>query len=475
MTPTEEQQAAIDLATTHDDLTIEALAGCGKTSTLKLISDAMRDRAGSYISFNKSIVEEARNKFPANVTCSTAHSLAYQAVGKKYSKRLNGARQLYRETAEILGIHSAVKVEVESTQINLAVNEQVHSIKGTVDRFCQGGDRDFQDYHIPVPEILRPWAKQYRKAVAPVILPLAEKMWEDIEKTNGTVAFNHGHYLKIWQLSNPKIETDFLLFDEAQDANGVMLAIVQNQSCQKIFVGDSYQQIYSWNGAVNAMQKVGGNRCWLTESWRFGQGIADVANQMLTHLGSPAKLVGRGCESRVTELDTADAMLFRTNGACVNAMFGAHDAGLSFHLVGGVTTIDAFANAAAKMQKGQPPFHPELNCFQKWSDVVLFADTEEADGDLPRMVKMISKHGVRKILEVLQSNEPSARNADVTISTAHKAKGCEWDDVIIGSDFSHDPTEEDQRLLYVAATRAKKSLDYSGVRAHFEGINHECV
>ncbi|MGL5816666.1 MAG: DEAD/DEAH box helicase family protein [Phycicoccus sp.] len=61
-------------------------------------------------------------------------------------------------------------------------------------------------------------------------------------------------------------------------------------------------------------------------------------------------------------------------------------------------------------------------------------------------------------------------DADVTITTAHKAKGLEWDRVRIGSDFKGPkedpdtgqlvmPSPEELRLDYVAVTRAKEALD----------------
>ena len=65
------------------------------------------------------------------------------------------------------------------------------------------------------------------------------------------------------------------------------------------------------------------------------------------------------------------------------------------------------------------------------------------------------------------ANGPSP---DVTISTAHKAKGLEWDNVRIGDDFRGPqidkdtgektmPAPEELRLAYVAVTRAQKDLD----------------
>ena len=72
----------------------------------------------------------------------------------------------------------------------------------------------------------------------------------------GTCPFTHDVYLKLWSLERPKISSDFLLFDEAQDANPVMLDLVMGQDAQKILVGDVYKQFYPWPGPVNAMHSV---------------------------------------------------------------------------------------------------------------------------------------------------------------------------------------------------------------------------
>jgi superfamily I DNA/RNA helicase len=53
------------------------------------------------------------------------------------------------------------------------------------------------------------------------------------------------------------------------------------------------------------------------------------------------------------------------------------------------------------------------------------------------------------------------KQADVVVSTAHRAKGREWNDVRLQGDFLHvdDMDSEDLRLAYVAITRAQRTLD----------------
>ena len=54
--------------------------------------------------------------------------------------------------------------------------------------------------------------------------------------------------------------------------------------------------------------------------------------------------------------------------------------------------------------------------------------------------------------------------ADYTVSTAHRSKGLEWENVALCNDFPDvfalegDEYDDELNLLYVAATRAKKTL-----------------
>ena len=77
--------------------------------------------------------------------------------------------------------------------------------------------------------------------------------------------------MKVWAQTEPRIDADFILFDEAQDSDGVMLSVLGLQrEAQIIYVGDPYQQIHKWSGAVNAMAQIDVPERALRESFRFG-------------------------------------------------------------------------------------------------------------------------------------------------------------------------------------------------------------
>merc|ERR1719402_1038079 len=67
--------------------------------------------------------------------------------------------------------------------------------------------------------------------------------------------------------------------------NPAMLAIFLGQKTTSFIVGDPNQQIYTFRGAVNALESVAPTHTYfLTQSFRFGPEIAYVANCCLEHL-----------------------------------------------------------------------------------------------------------------------------------------------------------------------------------------------
>src|SRR5665647_946731 len=90
----------------------------------------------------------------------------------------------------------------------------------------------------------------------------------------------HDFYLKKFQLSMPLLNYDYILFDEGQDASAAMLDVFLRQKAAKVIVGDTHQQIYSWRYAVNSLEKVDFKKFNLSRSFRFSQGIADLAMEI---------------------------------------------------------------------------------------------------------------------------------------------------------------------------------------------------
>lgn len=464
LTPTSEQAAIIDAARTGTDLVVTAGAGTGKTSTLKMLS---RPRS-LYLAYNRAIADDARTTFPATTHAATAHSLAYRAVMNDGLKaRLNGARQRAQDTARILELPLVVSVG----HFNLTSVKVARLVADMLARFCQSHDQHIGARHLP----FVPGISEDENATADLLdiaLPAATRAWEDITSPAGKLRFTHDHYLKMWALTEPVLPYDLVMLDEAQDANPVIAHVVEQQTAQKVLVGDSSQAIYGWRGAIDAMASFNGARLTLSQSWRFGQVVADIANDFLDMLDAPLRLTGNpNRSSRLARLPHADAILCRTNAGALAHVITAQAEGKPVALVGGGNDIRMLAEAARDLQAGRPAFHPELIAFSSWGEVRDYAEHDSGGSDLKVFVKLIDTLGVPRVLAAIAALVDEY-NAAVVVSTAHKAKGREWETVRLAGDFPpvHDKDgdllEAEAMLTYVAVTRAKEVLDHSALPSY---------
>lgn len=490
-TPTPEQQRARDLFATGKGLVVEAGAGTGKTTTLGMMA---RDtpRTGTYMAFNRETAADAGRAMPQTVDCRTINSLAFQAIlrnhpqGRALLDRLPLPRVAPYKAARHLGL-GALIVQVplpfeggrqDYRQKVLQPNWQAGYVMRGITSFCQSADPEPAAKHFPyVPGIDPPGVGGRRtyvnnRLVAAEMEPYLHKAWADLTSPTGVLRFSHDVYVKLWQLGTYPIPGSFLLFDEAQDASPVMLAALAAQTDrQVIYVGDSQQQIYEWRGAVNALDLLdpGTPRAWLTQSWRFGPAVAEVANLALDQIGSAQlRLTGTPSIRSTVHLNRSfarpRAVLCRSNAAAVQAVLNFQERGMAPHLVGGCDDIVWFAQAAGALQAGERTSHPELACFDSWREVLAYVDDDPQGGELRMLVNLVDSYGPDIVIEAL-TGLMTQNEADVIVSTAHRAKGREWPSVRLASDFEPpvpgDGGDGEWRLLYVAATRAINDLDLS--------------
>jgi superfamily I DNA/RNA helicase len=475
LNPTDEQQAAADAFHAGHHLALQAGAGTGKTTTLAQLAHATA-RRGRYLAYNRAIAQDARSRFPSTVSCKTAHALAYAAVGHRYTRRLNAPRRPAWQTGHALGITKAIRIgERDLSQKTLS-----NAALRTVARFCHTADPTITRHHVPHLRGLE--ESTLHAQLADHIGPFARKAWADLQHPDeGAVRFDHDHYLKIWALRSPKIDTDFLLLDEAQDTNPVVEQVFLDQRghAQLVMVGDSAQAIYHWRGAKDIMTGFDGTQLALSQSFRFGPRLAEEANRWLTIAEAPIRLTGT--ESVPTELgplDRPDAVLCRTNVGAMAQVMELLATGYRVALVGGGDSLRALALAAHDLKEGRRTTHPELILFPSWGELQDYAAHDPAGRDLQSLVDLVDTHGTDAILSAVAQLVPE-QQAGVTVSTAHKAKGREWPRVKIADDFT-PPKDSDQlddtgravpgpiddgeaRLAYVAVTRTRHRLDIGGL------------
>lgn len=487
-TLTDEQEDAVRLFLEGEDLAVVAGAGAGKTSTILLAANALLDHPtrsgekGLYLAFNRSIVDEAKRKMPRHVDVRTIHSLAYRQTPKALLDRLNAGRRVRSDfMASVLGI-TPITVTLPSAGVNRRLDSSYLAglVMAGITKFCQSADPVPTARHIPYIDGIDGLDKHGRRSytnnnqVSATLESFLTAAWEDLQKPDGRLRFEHQHYLKMFELSGPNLGVDFIFFDEAQDVSPVFASIVFQQSVhgtQIVLVGDPNQSIYEWNGAIDAFSKLPANttRTPLTASFRFGPEIASVANEVLADLEADMRITGAGRSGRVAPAGRPTAVLCRTNAKAVETTIELKDAGEDVFLMGGAAEVRSFAFAARDLQRHKPTSHVDLGCFNTWNEVLDYVAADVAGSELKLMVGLMERFGPPRIIAATDNMPRSEQPGQVVVSTAHKAKGREWPIVKIAGDFPGRPEEgdlpaEELRLLYVAVTRAQVQLDLSEAR-----------
>lgn len=483
---TDEQEIIASTFDDNVDITVEALAGTGKTSTLRVLGERHFDRNGLFLAYNASVAKQAKETFPRNVECKTGHGLAWKPVIKwqnsDYGKRLaNSERMPARTIAANLHIDKAFKVKDD---VFLEPSHMARMVMDTLRYFCNSNKARLDENFVPYQEGIEGKAWSDLKEL---VYEKAVEAWKDITNPRGWGKFEHDHYLKLWALSNPTLDYDFILYDEAQDANPVIADVIMHQDCQKVFVGDTNQAIYGWRGAIDAMANFGGKRLYLSQSFRFGDAVAVEANKFLSLLDSPIKVKGfSGIESTTEMLLDPDVILCRTNGCGIQNVMLQQGMDKKVAFVGGGNEIKSFMYHAMALMKGERPKFPyaPLAAFADWAEVLDYIENDAGGSDLKVMARLAKDYGPYAVIQAVDALVPE-KEAEVTISTAHKAKGREWDKVLIAEDFNSlfkpdeetgkivVPSKAELMLAYVAVTRAKKVLDIGGLAGinSVEGIN----
>lgn len=454
---TDEQEAIIECDAPV--VVANAKAGTGKTTTGVGFAQRRPHARLLYMAFNKTMQVEATERFGknSNTECRTHHSLAYQPVGKHYKHRTTFSWR-------------ALNVRNE---LGLANTRYAAMVQAVLSRYFQSTDAEIKLEHASDAESkFHADDREVSEAVAN-----AKVLWRRMQDRSDTVSMPPDAYLKMWALTKPRLDYDYLICDEWQDANPLTAHIVEQQRHAKLLIlGDPHQSIYAFRGAVNAMEHFPTARhLHLSKTWRFGPKVAEVANLVLSELKKERVLI-QGMGTDVPYRSGAPVMkLARTNAQLFKdaTLVG----GQGVHWVGGVEKyelgkiLDAYYLFANQRERINDPF---LRFFASFQDMATYAE-ESKDREAKILAQVVDeyRHDTPHLVDqVIRNAVPEAADAQLQLSTAHRAKGLDADYVQIADDFeiladteaalANDPYApievQEINLLYVALTRARKEL-----------------
>jgi superfamily I DNA/RNA helicase len=478
---TAEQDAVIS---TNQNLVINAVAGSGKTTTLIEYAKTRPSRSKIlYLAFNKTVKTEALQKFASagvsNVKVETAHSLAFDHIIKHSSYKVVQGYKSY-ELCTLLNI----KTNDQHTDFIIASH-----VNKFISYFCNSIAARVTDlnYAETISDIK---AKTFVTNFYKVIEQYTREALAKMDK--GEMDVTHDFYLKKFQLGNPLLPFDYILFDEGQDASAAMLDVFLKQTAIKIIVGDIHQQIYGWRYAINSLQQVDYPVYHLSHSFRFDEEIALVANKILgwkkaLKQAPEIKLVGAGTPAPAA---LTKATLGRTNlGLLLNAIAQWQHGEIKTIFFEGNINSYTFADEGAslydvlnlyngKTDKIKDKLIAGMKTLKELEDYI----EKTEDNSLAMIVEVVKEFGNKlpALINELKTNHTTTKEeADMIFSTVHRCKGMEYDEVTLLNDFINpeklkkyisqlggdnitgadkNRLAEEINILYVAATRAKNKL-----------------
>lgn len=476
--PTPEQQQCINLFNSGTDIIINAFAGAGKTSTLVMLANnSIKKGRGLYVAFNRSIVKEAEKKLPSNIKCSTIDALAknglkhYDLQTKifnhgNFNLKKHHVKYFFKELKKY-NYYSAHNSEGDYENVYLDEDDIFELIFQTILNYFKSDSKKLLPKHVPIlGEMIGLKNQEITCHLKIYITKLAINYVYDAFDSHSSTPFGFEGAVKLWALGNPTLPYNFVLLDEAQDTNPVFANVLKFQNCQKIIVGDKYQQIYSWRGAVNAMDKFDiKNTIYLTKSFRFGSVIADFASSILLLLNERHNVIGCGPEWENHYNRIPDAYLCRTNAGVIEVLIDLLAKGIVPVVPENIKKLLNKIRELDKILKGKKSNHPlfmGISSFQQLQNLAM----AEKNSELEMYVKLIEKFSINTIFSVL--SKYTIPKYGPTVTTIHKSKGSEWDFVHIHDDFPSLRqnngifyiSTELLNLIYVAITRAKKSLTF---------------
>ena len=483
----------IESGTGH--LVIEANAGCAKTTTMvKCLDYIPEDKSILLAAFNRDIVKELekRTKNYHNVQVKTLHGLGLAMLRRNFPKN-ELVPDVYKYDTHIknhINIYTSINTKMLK---NGEYQKYLDNIKKYVEfgRFymCQTEkDLDFIEERYSIDTIAD------EKEIAVKVMGWGKTELDTIDYTD-MVWLPHVLYLKPYGL-----QFDFIFIDECQDMNVAERELVLKcfkMGTRMISVGDENQCLYSFAGSspdsFKVLKSMPNTTCLpLSISYRCPKNIVKFARRYVPQIEwNPANEIEGEIKYGVQldEIGEGDMVLCRNNAPLIHAYNEFLKTGKKATIKGkefGTTLksiIKAYKTNELNLNLNKDGLFPRLydNLFTTRNklmqqhgidkDTAMKSPVIENKLDIIKTLEVLSEGLTTKeeLLEKVEEVFPKkSKNGGISLSTVHKAKGLEADNIYIicpslmPSKSAKQDWEimQEKNLMYVAYTRAKKKLAF---------------
>lgn len=421
-----------------DIMLIEAVAGSGKTTTLFEYIKRHPKEKFLYLVFNKKMKDDAQEKkmklkIP-NVDVSTIHSFCLR----------NKITTLKNKEIKNISVHEIsqklnLKIDIVKEYIsiyNLFLNSEY--LADDLDQFIESYLQELliSINNVSTKEIKDEIPENLQRGIKKFIIQLLKGM------ANGNINRNFDFILKDFHCYGPSIKKyNTILIDEAQDINPVMFEIIKNKfpNSKKIFVGDSFQQIYMWRGAINSLHKVNGIKYSLTNSFRIGKDIENIVKTFYKENNVSIELTGTNNKNVVVpNINQNEKFTFLARANSTLILFALENLHKKIHIPENIKfdiLMDVYKFWAFSDKNKNQSLMPYKN-FKELKE-----DNDKGivfDNELSLSIMLVEKyeHDIPEIIDNLKDVAiKDMKEADIILMTAHSTKGLEFEKVIVADDF----------------------------------------
>ena len=467
LNPTTEQESILDaVKTSSSNLIINALAGTGKTSTLRLIDRALPASLPClYLAFNKRIVQEAlepddrgNDKFRSLTTIKTFNSLGHRiwadSIGPKLSLNTRKTNDLFK-----LAITEFSKEDQKIAWEDYSlIADGVNKAKAL--GYVPEGKYEKAKRLITKSQL----ASRLDEEPSDYVLDLIDAilLLSIRSAYTGQIDFNDQIYMPaLFGGTLPRYP--LVLIDEAQDLNPVNHELLRKLAKGRcIAVGDSWQSIFAFRGAVQeGMSKLQGQfkmeQFDLTVSFRCPSVIVQNAHWRVPHLKwfREGGHVERLASISITSIPDNTTIICRNNAPLFKLALQllANKRGVS------VAGSDLGPRIVGIMKKLGPDKMPKAELedeIETWRFEKIEKQSKSAD-DMADCMRVFASFGTTLGQAIAYADYLFKQTGTIQLLTGHKAKGLEFETV-----FHLDPWlikdcngSQEKNLRYVIQTRAK--------------------
>ena len=319
-------------------LTIEAVPGSGKTSTILQLLEFVPPHVKSiFLAFNKSIADELSARVPEGVKVSTIHSIGFRTLMGKMKKKFDVTEfktfNLGRKYLDLSRFGGDQKKE----------NLHLWLMSKLVDYYRMNMCNSAED--------LRQFLNQYSLEVNDEDLLEVELLMKKIDSYNRNhssgkfmIDYTDMLYLPVKLLKDEGFyKYGVVMVDECQDLNYLQFELVKQLITKRgrlIAVGDSRQAIYMFMGANKSVfdeikSRPNTKALPLSYCYRCPTSIVEQANQVFNVIKSPeGKEEGEVGVSQFDDIEHGDYVLCRNNLPLVGVYINLLRKGIKCHILG---------------------------------------------------------------------------------------------------------------------------------------------